>query len=146
MYALFSIYNSNNVFALCTLYILGAKKALAWSVNRARKGDRILLCHVRNEERESQGFDPATISASFEQLHLKKMNKKLMTWDVIYLSRDRLMRVSDQLIAEARNVEASYLVVGRDGDSAVKRAKTMKTGTVSDRIANKSRLTTVVAA
>ena len=111
-----------------------------------QEGDRILLCHVRNEERESQGFDPATISASFEQLHLKKMNKKLMTWDVIYLSRDRLMRVSDQLIAEARNVEASYLVVGRDGDSAVKRAKTMKTGTVSDRIANKSRLTTVVAA
>jgi nucleotide-binding universal stress UspA family protein len=125
-----------------------AEKAAAWSVSRARAGDRLVLCHIRDEERESLGYDPNTIKSTFVTTHQRSLELKKISWEVMYLPRDRIRRIADQLIAVARSIEiqATYVVIGRDGAAAMKRAEKMSTGTTSDKIANVCRCTTVVAA
>ena len=80
----------------------------------------------------------------FEQIEQGMGSTVVADWKVVYEPRDMLRRMSAQILEFATIMDATYLVVGKDGDSAVERALSMHVGTVTDQISNKGRMTTVV--
>jgi nucleotide-binding universal stress UspA family protein len=122
-------------------------ESFIWSMNRIQhKNDRINVIHIRNEERESlMNFDPLVeIGEKIEELVKNNKNGKEFQWDVMYESRDTLVRLSAQIIQCASDLDSTYLVVGKDGVQAAERALKMQVGTVTNQIAEKGRMTTVV--
>lgn len=122
-----------------------SRAALKYAMERARRGDEISIVHVRNEVNESLGFNP------LEEIELRAkedcknfIETKSLIVEMKYLGRNLLMRLSDQVLQFAKEKEATYVVIGRDGDAAVERARRMKTGTVAGKIVHQSRMTSIV--
>jgi nucleotide-binding universal stress UspA family protein len=124
-------------------------KALAWAMRRVRfKNDKIVVVHVRNEERESvQGFNPLEEIGERVKTQIGSgeiTRKKNIHYEIVYEPRDRLIRLSAQIIQYAKKYDADYVVVGKDGVKAMERCEEMQCGTVTDSITKKGRMTTIV--
>ncbi len=119
--------------------------ALAFALERARPGDRLFAVHIRNEWRESRGFNPLDLQRAFGEA-VEASGAQLSSWEIVFLEKDYQQTVSQQLVraAESEDICATYLVVGRDGVGAIELAEKTGFGTVAEYVARKSRTTSVI--
>jgi hypothetical protein len=125
-----------------------ASAAVSYALNRIRAEDRLVCVHVRDVSREARGFDPLVSVRRAVERQVEESGVELSSLDFVFLDRDHQQTVAQQILraAESEEIFATYLVVGRDGESSVALAKRLGMGTVCDFLARKARVTTIVVA